>query len=106
MRITGGAREMKIGKRRIYEQFGVREYIIAFPERGYLERYSLDGDYRGPDIFKGDERLQLVSLEIEIDLRQIFGEENPDESGAVPLPLSIGESAERSPGTRWAGKGR
>ncbi len=67
-------------KRRIYEQFRVREYVIAFPERRYLERYYLDGDYRGPDIFKGDERLRLVSLGIEIDLRQIFGEENPDEA--------------------------
>jgi len=69
-------------KRRIYERFGVREYIIAFPERGYLERYYLDGDYRGPDIFKGDERLRLICLGIEIDLRQIFGEENPDEADA------------------------
>lgn len=69
-------------KRRIYEKFGVREYLIAFPERGYLERYCLDGRFRGPDIFNGDERLPLVSLGIEIDLRKIFGEENPDEPGA------------------------
>ena len=26
---------------RLYERFGVREYLIVFPEREYVERYVL-----------------------------------------------------------------
>ncbi|MEW5768632.1 MAG: Uma2 family endonuclease, partial [bacterium] len=47
-------------KKDIYERFGVREYIIVYPEREYIERFSLVGDrYNGPEIFNWDEIISL-----------------------------------------------
>lgn len=60
-------------KFRLYERWGVREYLIVFPERGYLERYVLAGGrYGAPEIFTVNERLALTVLPVEWDLSRIF----------------------------------
>jgi Uma2 family endonuclease len=60
-------------KMRLYERFGVREYLIVFPEREYVERYVLkSGRYGSPEIFNWDERLLLTLFPMELMLSEIF----------------------------------
>ncbi len=66
-------------KKVLYEQSGVKEYIIVFPEREYLERYCLkDNQYGAPEIFNWDEVLKLCAFEIEINLWDIFEKEREE----------------------------
>ena len=63
-------------KKNTYEKFGVKEYIIVFPEREYVERYCLRDDrYGAPEIFNWDEVLRLCFFETEINLWEIFEKE-------------------------------
>lgn len=68
-------------KKRLYERFGVREYILVYPDDALVERYSLaNGKYSPPDILNWDEQLRLSAFpELEIDLWEIFGKELPTE---------------------------
>ncbi len=67
----------------LYERFGVKEYIIVYPEREYVERYVLkDGKYTAPEIFNWDETFKLKTFDIEIPLWEIFEKEKPDEPGS------------------------
>lgn len=69
-------------KKDIYERFGVKEYIIVFPEREYVERYCLkENKYGSSEIFNWDEVLNLSTFEIEINLCEIFEKEK--EGGQV-----------------------
>jgi len=72
-------REKKI----LYEKFRVREYIIVFPEREYLERYSLiDSTYSPPEIFNWDEVLPIITFpEFTINLWEIFEKTLDKKSG-------------------------
>jgi len=64
---------------RLYERFGVREYIIVFPDREYIERYFLrDGKYSSPEIFNWDEIFSLITFDIEINLWEIFEKKLPE----------------------------
>ncbi len=64
----------------LYEKHGVKEYIIVFPEREYVERYVLqNGRYMAPEIFNWDESLKLKTFDIEINLWEIFEKELPNE---------------------------
>ena len=66
-------------KFRLYERFGVREYIIVFPDREYIERYFLrDGKYSSPEIFNWDEIFSLITFDIEINLWEIFEKKLPE----------------------------
>ncbi|MFW6241825.1 MAG: Uma2 family endonuclease [Thermodesulfobacteriota bacterium] len=68
-------------KLRLYEKFGVREYVVVFPEREYVERYLLtDGRYFSPEIFTWEETLRLNVVDVEIPLWEIF-EKTPPGSG-------------------------
>jgi len=63
-------------KKNLYEKFGVKEYIIVFPESEYAERYILEnGRYTPPEIFNWDETIKLETFDIEIKLWEIFGKE-------------------------------
>jgi len=74
-------------KKRLYEQSGVKEYLIVFPEREYVERYVLEeGRYRSPEIFNWDERLRLSIFPIEVKLAEIFEKENQTEAQERPVP--------------------
>jgi Uma2 family endonuclease len=69
-------------KRRLYEKFGVREYIVAFPAREYVERYLLAEDrFSQPEIFTWEETLRLVAVDVEIPLWEIFEKQRP-----APVP--------------------
>ncbi len=70
-------REKKI----LYERSGVKEYIIVFPEREYVERYCLkDNVYTPPEIFNWDEVMKLCFFDIELNLWEIF-EREKEEAG-------------------------
>lgn len=68
-------------KKRAYERFGVREYLLAYPDDALVERYSLvNGKYSPPDILNWDEKLRLSAFpEFEINLWEIFEKELPQE---------------------------
>lgn len=60
-------------KKRIYERFGVAEYIIIYPEREYLEKFILDNSrYGAPEVFNWDEIMKLHSFDITLNLWEIF----------------------------------
>ena len=64
----------------LYEKFGVKEYIIVYPEREYIERYVLKrGKYGSPEIFNWDETLKLKTFDIEIPLWKVFEKEKEKE---------------------------
>ncbi len=62
-------------KKALYEKYGVKEYILADPLEGYVERYVLEnGRYGAPEIFGPQDLLSLHSIEgIEIPLSEAFG---------------------------------
>ena len=67
-------------KRLLYERFGVREYLIVYPEpeRSYVELYVLrEGCYGAPKIFYWDETLKFETFDLEIPLWEIFEKEPP-----------------------------
>ncbi len=67
-------------KLRLYEHFGVKEYIIVFPEREYLERYTLENNkYGAPEVFNWNEVLKLKIFEIEMNLWEVFEKHLPEE---------------------------
>jgi Uma2 family endonuclease len=73
--VTSPATEVKDRreKKNLNERFGVREYIIVFPEGEYAEKYRLrEGRYDIPEIFNWDEILKLESSEIDVNLWEIF----------------------------------
>ena len=61
-------------KKKLYERSGVKEYVIVFPHREYVERYLLleAGHYSQPEIYNGDETLTLTTLGIDLNLPDIF----------------------------------
>ncbi len=71
-------------KLRLYEKGGVKEYVIAFPDREYIERYLLiEGRYGLPEIYNWDEVLKFNSFEIEIPLWEVFEKEGKADNGSI-----------------------
>lgn len=63
-------------KKDLYEKFGVLEYIIVYPDFEIVERYLLkDGKYGAPEVFNWDENLNLKSIDIVIELWEVFEKE-------------------------------
>jgi Uma2 family endonuclease len=72
-------------KKNLYERFGVKEYILIFPEREYVERYCLKkGKYGSSEIFNWDENLKITVFEFEINLWEIFEKEKPKPAKPEP----------------------
>jgi len=63
-------------KKKLYEKFGVKEYLIIYPEDELVERFILQNDkYPAPDIFNWDETMKLEILELDVNIWEIFGKE-------------------------------
>jgi Uma2 family endonuclease len=71
-------------KKGLYERFGVREYLLVYPEDAIVERYTLaEGKYPLPDILNWDEKLRSSAFsDLEISLWEIFEKELPREAEA------------------------
>lgn len=74
-------------KRSLYERFGVKEYVIVFPEREYVERYALNESAYGPaEIFNWDETLSLASFPITLDLAEVFERTREEKASPTSPP--------------------
>lgn len=72
-------------KKRIYERFGVLEYLLVHPGEDYVEAYRLEGAAYGPPaIHDWDETLAISHLGIDLPLWEVFGRELPD-GGEPPV---------------------
>ncbi len=81
--ITSPATELKDRreKKALYERFGVKEYIIIFAEREYLERYVLrNRRYGPPEIYNWDETLKLRTFRMELKLWEVFEKQLPEDN--------------------------
>ena len=66
-------------KKKLYEKFGVKEYLIIYPEDELVERFILQNDkYPAPDIFNWDETMKLEILEPDVNIWEIFGKEREE----------------------------
>ena len=67
-------------KKDLYEKFGVREYIIVFPDLFLVERYVLrDGVYGVLERFNWDDILKLETFDTEKNLWEVFERKLPEE---------------------------
>lgn len=76
-------------KKRLYQQAGVREYLVVDPLELYVQRFllSVEGRYGEPDILGPREVLSLTVLEgVEIALWEVFGVEPPESREAAEPP--------------------
>jgi len=66
-------------KRRLYEAFGVEEYILIDPVAEVVERFILtDGMYGAPDVFNWDETMEIITLATAIPLWEVFEKERDE----------------------------
>ncbi|OGW44863.1 MAG: hypothetical protein A2X57_11945 [Nitrospirae bacterium GWD2_57_8] len=70
----------KRDKKALYERFGVREYIIAYPEDLFIERYRLvDGKFGEADVVGAQENVTLAFVDgVEIPLWEVFETAQPE----------------------------
>ena len=62
-------------KRSLYEKFGVKEYILVYPEGKYVERYLLgeDGLFNKGEALEEKDALTLITIEgLENSLSEVF----------------------------------
>ena len=73
-------------KKRLYERFGVSEYIIIDPFGEAAERFTLvEGRYAASDIVNWDELLQSSAFpELQLPLWEVFGKELPTVESSLP----------------------
>lgn len=74
-------RKDKLEKKRVYERFGVKEYILIHPENQYVERFLLekDGTFGKEEILGHEQTLALATIQgLEIPLWELFEVEKPD----------------------------
>ncbi len=63
-------------KKQLYEEFGVSEYLLFFPDLDLVERYVLDkGRYLMPERFNWNETLELRTFLVTFNLWEIFERE-------------------------------
>ena len=67
-------------KKALYERYGVKEYIIVYPDELFIERYCLSGEkFKEPDIFGARDVLSLTSIEgIDVPLWEVFDVTPPE----------------------------
>ena len=62
-------------KRALYEKYGVKEYILIYPDSNYLERYTLgeDGCFDRGELFEEQDTLELKSVpDLVISMNELF----------------------------------
>jgi Uma2 family endonuclease len=66
-------------KKALYEKFGVKEYVIIYPDDALVERFQMEGGkFEGPDVINWDERWSsFVFPALEISIWEIFGKGGP-----------------------------
>ena len=82
----GTALKDKKEKKKLYERYGVKEFIIIDPVDQYIERFLVEegGAYSKGEIFGPREILNLVFLEgIELPLWEVFEVEGPGQRTKV-----------------------
>ena len=69
----------KRDKKALYEKFGVKEYVIFYPDDALVERFRMEGGkFEGPDVINWDERwISFAFPVLEISLWEIFGKGAP-----------------------------
>jgi Uma2 family endonuclease len=73
-------------KKQLYEKFGVKEYIIVYPEEEIVERFYLKSNkYIASEVFNWDETIGIYVLDFEINLWEIF-EKSLEERERAKLP--------------------
>jgi len=71
-------------KKKLYERFGVKEYLIVYPDGELVERFLIEDEkYGAPEIFNWDETMRIESLGLDMDLWEIFEKER-EEKKEVP----------------------
>lgn len=74
----GSAVKDRREKLNLYESFGVREYLIIHMLDEYAERYRwTDGGYPMPELVHWTESLVLASVNMRLDLWQVFHRPHP-----------------------------
>lgn len=70
----------KRDKKALYEKFGVREYLIFYPDDALVEQFRMaEGKFGGPEVLNWDERwISLVFPDLEIPLWDIFEKPAPE----------------------------
>lgn len=72
-------------KKDLYEKFGVKEYIIIYPDLEIAERYILKSKkYGSPERFNWDEELKLHTFDIVIELWEVFEKERIPTDNITP----------------------
>jgi Uma2 family endonuclease len=65
-------------KKQLYEEFGVAEYLLFFPDLDLVERHILNnGRYLAPERFNWDATLTLHAFPVQLHLWEIFEREYP-----------------------------
>ena len=63
-------------KKNLYEKFGVKEYMLVYPEDELVERFILrDDKYGAPDVFNWDETVKIETLSLDVHLWEVFAKE-------------------------------
>lgn len=74
-----------VTKKQLYEEFGVAEYLLFFPDLDLVERHILDkGRYLPPERFNWDATLALQAFPIQLRLWEVFERAYPP---AKPSPI-------------------
>ena len=65
-------------KLHLYEKYGVKEYFIVYPDEEIIETYLLkNSKFQFPKIYGWKEVMKLKTVEIELNLWEIFDKEKP-----------------------------
>jgi len=74
-------------KKKLYEKFGVKEYLIVYPDEELVERFLIENDkYGAPEVFNWDETMRIESLGLDVDLWGIFEREREEKEEAPAQP--------------------
>jgi len=84
------AKRDMVDKFQLYEEHGVREYWIVFPNEQFINAYFLEnGKYQLSGVYTREDKIsvKIFEGELEIDLKDVFEEENNqiDESKIIRL---------------------